>query len=345
MHDPTSSPSRSAADARALEAHLRALRIELADLPEHRREEVVDDVRAHVVDAAESGRPLPQVLAGLTAPAAFRSELGLPPRGDGSPLVAARVLQASAAVVALVTAALTLYGHVLSSVPWQAGTGQGQAHDLPAGLASGSVVAVAPAVVAVLAAALLVVPRGFAAGPGRSLRPAAHAVSWVCAVALTAATLVDLGGSGWWWFPAALLAWAAVVVPRRLRRAPSTRGTAVRRWLRAAVVLLPVGLWTGAVLVSQGLNPLEGGRSALHLAVVAALVVVGVLVGLGSRAGHVALAAAGALVMVLAVVEMGMLVLAVWWSGGVWLLLGLVGLVDSTARSRRSSTPGTPATA
>jgi len=100
-----------------------------------------------------------------------------------------------------------------------------------------------------------------------------------------------------------------------------------------------VGLWTGAVLVSQGLNPLEGGRSALYLAVVAALVVVGVLVGPGSRAGHVALAAAGALVMVLAVVEMGMLVLAVWWIGGVWLLLGLVGLVDGTARSPGSSTP------
>lgn len=302
-------------------------------------------MRAHVVDAVESGRPLSQVLAGLTAPAAFREELGLPPRGDGSPLVAARVLQASAAVVALVTAAFTLSGHVLSSVPWQVGTGRGQAHDLPAGLASGSVMAVAPAVVAVLAAALLLVPRRFAAGPGTSLRSAAHAASWVCALALTAATVVDVGGSGWWWFPAALLAWAAVVVPRRLRGAPSARGAAVRRWLRAAVVLLPVGLWTSAVLVSQGLDPLQGARSALYLAVVAALVVVGVLVGLRSRAGHVALAAAGVLVMVLAVVEMGMLVLAVWWSGGVWLLLGLVGLVDGTARSRRSSTPRTPATA
>jgi len=149
--------------------------------------------------------------------------------------VAARVLQASAAVAALVTAALMLYGRVLSSVPWQAGTGQGQAHDLPAGLASGSVMAVAPAVVAVLAAALLVTPRGFAAGSGTSLRSAAHAVSWGCALALTAATVVDVSGSGWWWFPAALLAWAAVVVPPRLRRGPSARGAAVRRWLRAAV--------------------------------------------------------------------------------------------------------------
>lgn len=87
------------------------------------------------------------------------------------------------------------------------------------------------------------------------------------------------------------------------------------------------------MLVSQGLQPLEGGLSALYVAVMAALVVVGVLVGLGSRTGHVALAAAGALVMVLAVVEMGMLVLGMWWSGGTWLLLGLVGLVDGSART------------
>jgi len=340
MHDATSDPS----GVRALDVHLRALRAELADLPGPRREEVVDDVRAHVTDAVESGRPLPRVLAGLTPPGAFREELGLPPRGDGAPLVAARATAAGAAVVALATGALVLALHVLSSVPWQAGVGQAQAHDLPPDLLGGSVLAVAPAVVAALAAALLFVPRSFAAGPGTSPRPAAHAASWVAALALSAATAVDLGGSGWWWLPAALLAWAAVVVPRRLRRPPSARRTAVRRWLRATVVLLPVGLCSAGVTASGGVRPVDGW-TVFYLAAVAALVVVGVLVGLGSRAGHVALAAAGALVMVLAVVEMGMPVLAVWWSGGVWLLLGLVGLVDGTARSLRRTGARAPSAA
>src|SRR5690606_35732657 len=65
-------------------------------------------------------------------------------------------------------------------------------------------------------------------------------------------------------------------------------------------------------------------------------VVLAILLWLGLRLGHVLVTAVGGAVMVLAVIDAGMLFLAFWVAGGVYLAIGVIAWVCGTAQ--RSST-------
>jgi hypothetical protein len=62
--------------------------------------------------------------------------------------------------------------------------------------------------------------------------------------------------------------------------------------------------------------------------------VLGVLCACGIRAGYAVVAPAGALVMVLAMVERGFLFAAFWLFGGLYLMIGASGFVAVRARTR-----------
>ena len=66
----------------ATETYLRTLSGELSDAPPDTVREIVEDVRAHIADALDSGRTMDQALAGLGTPQAVagqaRDELALP---------------------------------------------------------------------------------------------------------------------------------------------------------------------------------------------------------------------------------------------------------------------------
>lgn len=326
--------------------YLRTLRAELADLPAARREAALDDVRALLDDAATEGRPVDRVLAELGPAARYREELGLPPLDDPAPRRAAVVLQVAAVATSLYGAFFAMSWAVLRALPWEAGTGQPQVDDLPSHLYPDSTQAVLPAVL-VLVVALTSLALSHRSRPGTTDGwRASELVALGGSVLVAAVSAADLGGSGWLTVPAVVLLVASALVPRRIRRRrrSGARGTtAARRWGRALTVAVPGALALGAIL-SQGYpgDPHGVWTPVTELAVPLAMLAAAVLVGLGSRVANAAVVVVGAFAMVVGLVEGSLLVLAVWWFGGLWVLVGLLGLLDGTRWTprRRSDGPG-----
>ncbi|PWJ46965.1 hypothetical protein SAMN06264364_1432 [Quadrisphaera granulorum] len=322
--------------------YLRALRAELSDLPADRREEAVDDVRALLADAAAAGRPVEKVIAELGPTAHYRAELGLPPRDESAARRAGVVLLLAAVAISLFGAFFAMTWSTLTSVPWQAGTGQGQLSDLPTGVYPEAIRAAVPAVAvlvtALTALALARTGRDRAVGSWRT----SELVALTGASAVAVVGVLTIGGDGWLCLPPVLLLIASGVLPRRLRRTGGG-SAAGRRWARAVVVALP-----GALSVSASLSwrdssaPVGVLDVAAMLATPLAMMAAGVLVGLGSRIAHVAVVAVGAWAMAAGLITGSLLTLAVWWLGGLWVVIGLVGLLDGTrwAVGRRREAAG-----
>ena len=303
----------------AAETYLRALGAELSDAPPDTVREIVEDVRAHLTDALGSGRSMDQALAGLGSPQAVagqaRDELALADRAPDHAERAGRTLRAVAVAVGVLTAVCVSFLLPFAALPLglgQAGPdGQSIVQRYGPGFAMLTLLPV------LIAAAPFVLP-------ARTRRVAGV----VGAVVLTAFTVVS-GEIGLYYFPLVLLLWAAVIVPSAMRRGIGRVAVRVWRLVATAFVALP------AILIASSVATGTVGVDWLGVALwgVGPLVL-GALCAFGIRAGYAVTALAGALVMILAMVQPGLLFAAFWLFGGVYLMIGASGFAAMRARHR-----------
>lgn len=272
------------------QSYLCAVTKRLRALTPEQRAAVLDDVRAHFADAAEAGRTPEQAVEGLGDPATFtrrvQAELG---HDAGRLDRIRRVLQWTAVGIAVFTA-------MFETFLWPEGMTFGL---LVPYRGDGFAVVLWSLVPALVTALPLVVP-------ARARTGTAVAVVAVLTVLALAAQMTFV--------PTAMLAWAALVVPvaaRHGRPAPAWRITG------GALLMLPGALMvTGAIAGSWGLE-------ADAVAYIAALLGLGLLITVGRSWTGAVVAAVGVGVLVWATLDLGMLVLAVWWAGGLFLTIGL----------------------
>ncbi|GAA1625563.1 HAAS signaling domain-containing protein [Actinoplanes couchii] len=298
----------------AAETYLRDLRAALSDVPPGAVSEIVEDVRAHLTEAVASGRDLDEALAGLGSPqevaAQSREELGVtrPEKPEPEPGPDPR-LRALAVTIGALTA---VYAGFIMAL--QADDGS-----FPIGEA---LLALLPALLAALPFAL----------PPR-LRERAD----IAAAALTTIYMAVFFGTtttGVLFLPMVLLLWAAVIVPWRMRH---TRGrVAVRLWHATAGLLVALPGLAAAASISKEMIAVVSVGSLLYIA---APFTHAVLCALGFRAAYGVLAVAGTASMFAALYDdVGFLLLAFWWFGGLYLTVGAIGWVTTPTR-RRLPTP------
>lgn len=307
------------ATPRQLERYLGALEAALADAPVAARAEILADMRAHADDALEQGRPIDEVLAALgpvpETAAQYRSELGLPETAPVVPERGAAMLHGAAVIVGVLTGWFAAF--LSSSFVPTARRHLDQLADAPSSWFAGAgpgleVLAFVPALLAVLP---LILPR-------RARMPVA--VANAAAVAILAA--ISYASFGLLYVPLAVLMWAAVVVPWRVAHGLDLVRSPLWRVFGALLLALPGLLLLGGML-SGSL-----GFAVPSLFVALATVLLAVLFALGVRIAYALVAAVGLVVMVLAMLQVGLLALGVWWAGGAWLAIGLSAL--ATLRPR-----------
>ncbi|MEU3457423.1 hypothetical protein ABZ671_28035 [Micromonospora sp. NPDC006766] len=304
----------------AAETYLRALGVELSDAPPDTVREIVEDVRAHITDALDSGRTMDQALAGLGSPQAVagqaREELALADGGLDHAARAGRTLRAVAVAVGVLTAVCVSFllrsAALLPLDLTEAGPDeQSIVERYGPGLA---MLTLLPALIAAVPFALPVRTRGMAGVVG--------------AAVLTALTCVS-GEMGLYYFPLVLLLWAATIVPSAMRRGFGR--VAVRSWhLAAAVFVALPGLLGVSAIVTRTLGTDWVG---VVLWIVGPLVLA-VLCARGIRAAYAVVALGGALVMIFSMVALGFLFAAFWLFGGLYLMIGASGFVAVRAKAR-----------
>ncbi|MFT4218481.1 MAG: hypothetical protein QM619_15035 [Micropruina sp.] len=296
--------------------YLLELERRLAPLPADQRAAICDDVRAHLEDAAEAGRPIAEVIAALgpahVVAAEYLREFGIAADELPGRRTQTRLLLA-AAVVGAVTAVFTAF---LFPVFASRTTVTGE---------DGSVVETADEALTVaqfagpVAALLLLIPASVAAAPLLVSRRHRDRVGLVAAASVTLFALVSGATVGFFFVPLVLVQWAAVLVPRALSRGFDLRSRPLWRVVLAVVLALPgvlltAGMLSGAVAADWG----GAGLGAVVLAVAG-------LVAAGLRPAFIVVAVLGALGMIGTVVDPGLLLAATWLLGGLWLVLGLTG--------------------
>lgn len=311
----------------AAESYLRALGAELADAPPDTVQEIIEDVRAHLVDALDSGRSIDQALAGLGSPQDVarqaRDELALADGTADRAGRAGRTLRSIAVALGVLTAVCVSF--LLPSAALPSDLTQAGPDEQSIMQRFGPGFALLTLLPALIAAAPLVLPARLRAKAGLA-----------GAGGLT--VLACVGGEiGLYYVPLVLVLWAATVVPWVMRRNPGR--VAVRSWRLAAtaVVMLPALL----LAVSAATGSVGVEWLGVVLWIVGPLVV-GALCAYGLRAGYALTALAGALVMVFAMVDRGLLFAAFWLFGGLYVMIGASGFVTVRAR-RRHREPRPPA--
>ncbi|MFD2768577.1 DUF1700 domain-containing protein [Micromonospora eburnea] len=302
----------------AAETYLRALGVELSDAPPDTVREIIEDVRAHIADALASGRTIKQALAGLGSPQAVagqaRDELALPDGALDHAARAGRTLRAIAVAVGVLTAVCVSF-LLRTALPLdltEAGPDeQSIVQRYGPGLA---MLTLLPALIAAAPFALPARARGVTGIAG--------------AVVLTALTFVG-GEIGLYYFPLALLLWVAAIAPSRIRRGIGR--VAVRSWHLAAAAFVALPGLLAASSVAAGKFGMDWVGVALW---VAGPITLGVLCACGIRAAYAVTALAGALVMILAMVERGFLFAAFWLFGGLYLMVGASGFAAVRAKTR-----------
>lgn len=301
----------------AAETYLRALGVELSEAPPDTVREIVEDVRAHIADALHSGRTIDQALAGLGSPHAVaeqaREELLALSGASDHAARAGRTLRAVAVALGVLTAVCVSFLLRSTALPFdlhQAGADEQRiVQRYGPGLA---MLTLLPALVAAAPFALPARARGVAEVVG--------------AVILTPLTCL-WAEIGLYYFPLVFLLWAAIIVPWVMRRRIGRVAALSWRLAAAALVALP------ALLVVSSAATGTAGLTWVAVALwVVGPLVLAALCAYGIRAGYAVTAVAGALVMILAMVEPGFLFAAFWLFGGLYLMIGTSGFVAMRAK-------------
>lgn len=291
-----------------VETYLRSLGDALSDAPAALRNAALDDVRAHVAEAQDSGRSVAEALAGLGDPEILASQYlaELDPATVGADASgrraerAAWLLQAAGLAVAILTAAFS--GFLMR--------GGGQA----------ALLSLIP--IAIVALGLVLPTRYRLAYAWASAASVTAFAAIVSAIPAALLSVVE-------YLPLLLVVWGAAVTPWRLSRGIGPREARVWRWVGAAVVALPA-VWMGfAGLIGTF------GLDWTAWVVLAVLLAVAVWCGLGSRIAVSAVALAGAVLLSMPFFDGGFLTLLWWWVGGLFLAVGLPAVV--AGRQRESS--------
>lgn len=308
------------------ERYLRRLGAALHGVPVAARTTILDDIRAHLSDAAADGRDIDDTLAALGSSADLardaREQWGAAASDTSVDVRAGRALHWSALALGVVTAVFMTFliptgveetvtsdGTVTSSTTTlfgQMGLGIGLLPLLPAAL--------------VLLPLLL---------PERARATA----GWTVAGVVTVAMIPASASIGAFYLPLALLLWGAMLVPGWIRRGRNPVTGRIWRVVGALVLVSPAAFTIGGIL--SGSIGYDGTPFWITIAVVAIMA--------GLFAFRVPLidpivAVFGAGLMLLSMVTGGILTLAVWWAGGLWLVIGLCGFVArGGSRSLRRS--------
>jgi MFS family permease len=296
--------------------YLRTLERALAYAPAETKAAVLDDVRAHIVDALESGRSIEETLEGLGAAEAFaeqyRDELHIAASDDAAAVTGARMLHVAAVLVGVLAGAFVAFllpSYAGTSVSEQGGdvgveiaetTVRTLAQEYGPGAAA---LAMLPAVLALLP---LVLPRGLRVP-----------VALANAVLVTGFSIVSGFTVGVFYAPLALIMWVAVIVPWRMTRGLDLATAPIWRVLGAVLIALPALL-----------RAASGLSGATHFGPLAWATFIGTLLlaalfAAGVRVAALVTAVIGLAIMVLTMFTQGMLLVATWWAGGLYLALGL----------------------
>lgn len=286
------------------DTYLEEIRRRLDGLTPSQRETVLDDLRAHLADAADAGRSLDETRVALGTPAeiAQRSyeEFGGAPSAAGR---AWRVLLWTAVGAGIVLAVIVAF--LMPSYRISTSNGAYESIEtLPLASAFGPGIALLCLIPAVIAVAPLLAPK--------RLRTV---ITLTAAIVLTVFVIIAGFTIGGFFAPVAMLAWAAVVTPWRLRVA----GGFGLPWrlAAAAIVILPALVWLGGVLTGTI------GWGAVTVIPILVSAVLAALIAMGYRAAGWAVAALGALTLVSVVLNFGMLALGVVAAGGLLLTVGV----------------------
>lgn len=301
--------------------YLRQLESALQGVPDAARSTILEDVRLHIDEATDQDRDPAEVLAAL-GPAddvarEAREQLGVPDSTEATataPERAARMLHLSAVILAVITAVFVSF-----LLPSFATEELSVSSD-----ATGSTLQTATSLFeayGLIVALLPLLPAGLGVLP-LVLRPRwRRPVALVNAVIMTVFSIIAGFSIGGFFIPLSLLLWAAVLVPRWLQRGEPTGPGLAWRLVGAVAIVSP------AVLTIVGLltDTFTDGGAAFWIT---ALVVfaIGVLFALRIRFVDTIVTVLGAALMLLAVIDAGLLVLAVWLGGGLWLVIGLAAI-------------------
>lgn len=303
----------------AAEQYLAALEAALGGVPASARASILDDVRAHLSDAAADGRDIDATLAALGSPESVardaRDQLGVPAASDIDPAArAGRCLHWTALAVAVVTAMfvsflLPLFSATIGTVD-SAGTESLEYASATLFEEMGLGIGLLPLLPAVLVLLPLVLPQRLRATAG-----------WTVAAVMTVFSVIAGFTIGGFYIPVTLILWAAMLVPSWIRRG---RNAATGRTWRiiGAVVMFAPACYAFSGLITGSLR--DGGVPFWVTAFVVLLLAV--LFGCRVPFIDVVVAVLGAAVMLLAIFGGGMLILALWWAGGLWLAIGLCGI-------------------
>lgn len=298
--------------------YLDALDAALDGVPDAAKQAILDDVRAHVSDAAEEGRDIDATLAALGAPEEVardaREQLGVPAASDPTDR-AARFLRWSAVVLALITAAIVIFllpSHAIEQAS-EGVSGTGSTLQTSSSLFAqyGLGIALLPLIPAAFALLPIVLTT--------SLRTIA---GWAVAALMTVFAVIAGFSIGGFYLPLALLLWAAMLVPGWIRRGRNPVTGRIWRIVGAVILSAPVIFTFGGLATGS----LQDATLPFWLVSIGFLVL-GVLFAL--RLPHVdtIVAVIGAGLMLLGAIDAGLLVLAFWMAGGLWLVTGLSGAV------------------
>lgn len=305
-----------------LTRYLRRLDAALADVPTEAREDVLDDIQSHVLDAMEQGRTPAEALAGLgdveTAASRYRTELGLPEESPVNAQRASSLLWTAAALVGVLGGWLLAFETTTTGALFGS-PGTTLVSDLSARTLVdryGMFAAVLAALPMLLAVLPLVIPRKLRLPVGVMV-----AVALVILVALFPTTV------GISYLPLAACAWAAVVVPWRVAHGLDLSTSPLWRLFGALLAASPGLALIGLSTIGIVRVPLEGMIIAM------VLLLLGGLFGAGLRAGYYAVACAGAFIMLYFCVFGLALNPLIWLVGGMYLVIGLTAV--ATIRPRR----------
>ena len=170
------------------------------------------------------------------------------------------------------------------------------------------------------------IPVAIAAVPMALSDPAKQTAGWVAAVALTLFCIFSGFSIGAFYAPAALMLWAAMVVPFFLTKRRGSGRFSLGRVIGGTLVILPViavlfGVLAGSVWVGLG----------FWFAAVL-VVVLGVLFALGTNYTSQILLMLGAAFMIFSAFDEGVVTVGIWWTAGIWLVVGLVGVLTEQGR-------------
>lgn len=302
--------------------YLRSVERMLSGIAVEHRTAVLEDLRGHFADAEDAGLPVDTIIRGLGTPDEIADraveEFGADADAvDARSEPAWRVLQGAAVAVALVTGIVVAFILPSYGVASDSMTSDG-AHTAERSAVTifqqlGLAMALVALVPALVAAVPLAVPRR-----------ARTTTASVAAVVLTLMAVVGGFTLGGFFLPTVMLAWAALIAWVRLRGrgfgdpARITGGALTI----APTLLLLAGVGTGGAF----------DISAWAWPVLAVIVLLAVLIGLGIRSAGWLLAAIGVVILIGGLVSGGLLTLLVIWLGGWWLTIGLAHAVTTSRR-------------